>query len=338
MKQNDTLSALSSNRQCIMGAASLMVLFCHNTVLFHSDVLSWINRLICNFATIGVDIFLLCSGIGCCYSLSSNHSVAGFYKKRALRVLLPYGCIIGIWIIIAVLIKEGTLGELLHKYSLHSFFSTGNTLEWYVPALLALYIVSPFLYYVLQKHSKSYVSMIVAVVVITIVLSLRPYKTIRVINAFFISRIPIFMLGMYIGKNYLLGTYLSPVANHSRTFKLMEFLILLVIFLLNYMFNPVNYEVVSHLIFIPISFLICCNLNIILPTCCEKICSYLGQYTLEIYLIHDKVFSLVLKRFAFENSQSVFFSIIIYFCSVFISIIIAILAGKALSFARRKIA
>lgn len=81
MKKCFDLEFLSRYRSALMGLAISWIFFYHTGVSvpgLHSIVASgWM----------GVDIFFLVSGFGCCASLTKNPDVPAFYKRRAVRIL-----------------------------------------------------------------------------------------------------------------------------------------------------------------------------------------------------------------------------------------------------------
>lgn len=73
-----------------MGTAALLVIFGHsagNGVVMPG----WMESL-CGLASVGVDIFLLVSGLGLWYSLQkfgASEGVTTWYKRRYARILIP---------------------------------------------------------------------------------------------------------------------------------------------------------------------------------------------------------------------------------------------------------
>ena len=80
--------SLSKFRSEIMGLACLWVMLHHN-------VFDWPNALeplerFALYGNLGVDIFLLLSGVGLYYAWSKKPKLGDFYARRFVRVLVPY--------------------------------------------------------------------------------------------------------------------------------------------------------------------------------------------------------------------------------------------------------
>ena len=110
---------ISKYRTQLMGIATLLVIFGHsvgNGVVMPR----WMESL-CGLASVGVDIFLLVSGLGLWYSLKSIDSqvnlwgVKCWYIRRYKRILVPYFIIAGIGNILAVM-GGRTIGKLYLIY------------------------------------------------------------------------------------------------------------------------------------------------------------------------------------------------------------------------------
>ena len=138
-----SVELISKYRTELMGIAMLLV------VLFHGYVpqTSWFYGLK-RMGNVGVDVFLFLSGIGLWFSWRSCPNLKHFYKQRFLRVyptwLLLASCFYGFHFYL----KSGfsnDVFDLLGDVIVHlDFWLHGELTFWYIPALMALYLVSPF--------------------------------------------------------------------------------------------------------------------------------------------------------------------------------------------------
>ena len=102
----------------------------------------------------GVYIFVLLSGLGLYYSLSSpNKSLSSFYKKRAFRIFIPYFLIAGIWYLIKYLIILKDPINFIYELSTVSFWLEHRG-AWYVAMLIPVYLVFPFIYLWIEQSGK----------------------------------------------------------------------------------------------------------------------------------------------------------------------------------------
>ena len=85
---NVNLRLLSEYRTPLMGIAALMIILCHANG--YGVAVPHAVRSLLTLGNMGVDIFLFLSGIGCFYSLSKEPDTAKWYKKRFVRIFIPY--------------------------------------------------------------------------------------------------------------------------------------------------------------------------------------------------------------------------------------------------------
>lgn len=286
-----------------MGIAIILILICHNTIVFPHGVVENANNMLKSWATIGVDIFLICSGMGCYYSLHKSQSIAYFYKKRVCRIIPVYIIIIGFWIFIQTITHRAPLLDLLRKYSIHTFFTEGNVTEWYIPAILILYLITPFLYRLLLYRKNAFIFTGLFVAAVALVLSFSQYKTVRVINAFFISRIHTYMLGMIIANCLVSNRNVTNKWNDT-CYREATFILLIVVYIINYLYNMWNYTVIEHVLIFPamavtMLFLVTAKLK----DGKKSVTDRMGAYTLEIYLCHDKFYQITseLSTYLFDE-------------------------------------
>lgn len=136
---------LSLYRSELMGAAMLWVMLFHAYPFrFGLPPLDAVKQ--AGFA--GVDIFLLLSALGLYVSLEragTRTKLLAFYRRRAVRVLPAYWLVVGLYSL--WLVVRGRIGvktALWSMSTLHYWFHVPDTFNWYVPALLAFYLLAPF--------------------------------------------------------------------------------------------------------------------------------------------------------------------------------------------------
>lgn len=146
---------ITKYRSSLMGIAMLSVF------LFHS-MGDWMPPFIHNIAAngaIGVDVFLFLSSIGLTYSITKNPSVTAFYKRRVLRIMPTYWFIMTcvylfVFILTAVHIMPDnyyriprSFWEFIQAYTTIGYWiRDGLFYLWYIPAILLLYILFPFVH------------------------------------------------------------------------------------------------------------------------------------------------------------------------------------------------
>lgn len=134
------LSLLSKHRTHLMGIAAIMIIVCHANV--YGVTMPVALRKMFNYGNMGVDIFLFLSGIGCYYSLSKKTTLAAWYRKRFVRIFIPYAVMqIPFWTY-WIVVGEFDFADKLFEFSTVKFW-THHVGAWYVALLLPLYIITP---------------------------------------------------------------------------------------------------------------------------------------------------------------------------------------------------
>ncbi|MDO4650335.1 MAG: acyltransferase [Eubacteriales bacterium] len=191
---------LSRNRVYLMGIATIMVLICHISNLFprFSPALKHITTR----GNLGVDIFLLISGMGIFVSLDKSSKVMSFYQRRLKRILLPYVILATPYWLIRSMVKTPRLSKVMLGYSgLGFWIGKKNGAMWYVSFILVIYLLSPLVYGLLKKldfNSRCFVSLLVAAVLLNMVLAQSCSKYYAKTEIAW-SRIPIYILGLWYG-------------------------------------------------------------------------------------------------------------------------------------------
>lgn len=194
---------LSLYRSELMGAAMLWVMLFH-AYPFRFGLLPLDAVKQAGFA--GVDIFLLLSALGLYVSLErtgTRTKLLAFYRRRAVRVLPAYWLVVGLyslWLIARGRISGGT--ALWSLSTLHYWFHIPDAFNWYVPALLAFYLLAPFYVRLFDRFPRkewltaAMFPLAYGIYRLTIPLHLNYTED-------FVNRLPAFALGILAGS-YLL--------------------------------------------------------------------------------------------------------------------------------------
>lgn len=131
---------LSRYRSELMGLAILWVM------LFHAYPFTFGVAALDSFKEhgfAGVDVFLLLSAMGLYVSLAKKGS-GHFFRRRLARVLPAYWLVAGLYSLL--LLWRGRIGwsvVLWNLSALHYWFHIPGSFNWYMPALLAFYALTP---------------------------------------------------------------------------------------------------------------------------------------------------------------------------------------------------
>ena len=201
------LFTISQARSVLFGIATLWI------GLFHSDHLSLAPYTDSRFligafhffrsiGNVGVDMFLLLSGIGLFFSFSRDGRVLSFWKKRLLRVLPTAFLIATVYFSFRYVTGRYTSGfsEYFSRMTFTYFFREGERVFWFISLILVLYLVFPVLYKVIERYrGPGTVGLVALVVALTMTLrQVAPdtYANIEIA----LCRVPVFIIGIWAGK------------------------------------------------------------------------------------------------------------------------------------------
>ncbi len=194
--EQDGLQLLSKYRGAVMGFAALWIFVFHEWQLTLGGVgtLGWIEVFLKRIGFAGVDIFLLLSGMGLTYAIGKG-SLISFYYRRLRRLYLPF-------------LAVGLCYLLLGKWNSTTFWGniTGfnfydknmYSFLWFVPAILTLYIAFPLYYKFFTAHRQPLYCLLGALA-LWLLLSIQLRNTLRYDLYGFTNRIPVFLVGIYLG-------------------------------------------------------------------------------------------------------------------------------------------
>lgn len=261
------LSILSKQRSGIMGLAILFIM------MFHSHHFL-------PFGNVGVDMFLICSGIGIYYSLSKGRKFGDYFYKRFLRIY-PQFFIISL-LFYGVINTSDSISLLYHLTTI-DFWMYSCKDFWYVPCILAFYVFSPLLFWLLNKSVKIFA--LLFFLYILLYLFIRIVYIPQFYFTTILDRIPSFLCGMMIGKCIYEGTNLSVCTKYVITTIIISF----ILYVLKYI--GFNYDLIRCLLYPMMAIAFCIWGGAI----CEErkiasfVLGFLGLISYEIYLIHERI-------------------------------------------------
>lgn len=194
------LSWISEFRIPLMGIATVGILLCHavGRGVVMPDILTYVF----NLGNYGVDMFLLLSGMSMHFSLKSRrYSLEKWYKKRYIKILLPFLMIaIPTYIVYCYVEKLGIWDFVMNITTLSYWTDHGSA--WYVAMLLPLYLITPFFGKIIDKVRYRMVISVIIGVVFLILGSIPLQGKILANIQFVLIRIPSFVIG-YGMANYI---------------------------------------------------------------------------------------------------------------------------------------
>ena len=330
------LISISKYRTQIMGIATIFITLCHTTFSISGMGKELYSIFISRFMQCGVDIFLLVSGLGCFYSFANNPSVGDFYKKRIIRLFIPFTVYVLFHSLILLLLKNGSVADFLYNFSIVPFFISGNLSCWFIGAIIVLYAMFPLLYK-LVTHSH-YLTLFISGCILIIVLipfwRLLP-DNIQIIKEIFLVRIPVFMVGIVIGD--CLYNHKIRIVNHRII--IFTFIISFVLFILNVVYNKQDTWIYSRALFLPIS----SSVVVLISNLFEKIklekrkynsfFIFWGNISLEMYLIFERALRLTSDylprpRAIFSLFSEQIISVIVNVLAITIAVLVSVILSR----------
>lgn len=280
------LANISRFRAEQMGAAMLFVILFH-VALDRGDPFYGLRRC----GNVGVDIFLFLSGVGLWFSWVKTPDVLRFYRRRLLRIVPT-------WIVVATAFYlpdylgarrfSRSLVDLIGDITINWDFWLHDELTfWYVPAIMALYLVAPWYMRLVQSRPVyRWLPLLMVIWCVMVQWVLPIHHAVGHIEIFW-SRVPIFFIGINFGEMVRTRRQLSSDAVW----------LLLVTFLMT--FGTCLYlEQVRHgqfplfverMLYIPFTVCTVLVMNRIFrrtPQWVNSLFRFVGALSLEAYLIH----------------------------------------------------
>lgn len=299
-----------------MGVATLLVIFGHsagNGVLMPG----WLDSL-CGLASVGVDIFLLVSGLGLWYSLNkagADNSLRGgvlssWYKRRYKRILVPYLIIMSAVYVCLILLGKETIGHALLNLSTVNFWLSHNG-AWFVAMLIPLYAVTPLHYAICRRINNKilYYLVLVAIVVALVSLDMSFGNSIvdNVVNnlKFTMNHLPAFLIGFM----------LAPLAKDNKKVSLVYMLAVPVILIVAMKFLHFGYW--PGFIVLPFVVILCWSFNYC-GNFLRNLFDFFGNISLESYLFNGTLGAILMSLFPKVYASSLNYGCYLHYSLVFI--------------------
>ncbi len=297
------LSLLSQYRTHIMGAAMIWVMWFHS--LFTGQQ-NGVMHFIHDIGFYGVDMFLMVSGMGLYFSMRKSKNILDFYKKRAVRILPAYLIVVLAWYLFFktdVSTGDKILSILGINYFRGTVYSVPERFDWFIPTLLLFYLLVPLYDKLFQKATVKWKFTCLACL-ISPVLCIVIYHTHMHPLYGSVVRIPIFLIG------YCIGWFLYEKKEEQKGSWMVFIPLLVVGLILGYYFRAyiiqalptTNWGINAY----PAT-LTAAGLSILVALFIKYSEKYLkivgkiiafpfyicGRYSLEIYLIHQRLMNIV---------------------------------------------
>lgn len=289
-------SAISKFRGEIMGVACIWIILHHFKGAISFYPLSRLSL----YGNAGVDVFLFLSGISLYFAFQKNEPLLTFYKKRFIRLLIPYILICVPFYVWRFFYIGGT--NLWLDLTQLSFPLSRTILTWYIPAIFVFYLFFPLIYKLQNTNkiqNKTVLVILFSVFYMLLLLSFKRlsptlYGNIEIM----LTRFIIFFVGCYFGKAVFKKKELpTEWVSLSFAYIIIWFLLRetagLPAFWTRLSCGPLAISICVVLSFV---FRFLKHKNLLL-----KILRFFGKYSLELYLTHVLIYNV------WRNVLGVFF-------------------------------
>lgn len=222
------------------------------------------------------------SGIGLYFSLKKsgeNYKKVDFYKKRFVRILVSYALIAGLWYGIKYFVFERDILGFLYEFSTLSFWIE-NKGAWYIAMLIPLYLIYPFYHNWIEKGQRKIkiLSSIFIVFFLSVLVFIYDSSLYIHLSQVFNSYI-VFLIGSYIAED---------VYNHNGKNIIVMIICFCIFIVKTFVPQLKNIELVSSISYallgVVLSVLFAWILNFLNFKCLNKLFTFFGKYSLELYL------------------------------------------------------
>jgi len=318
---------LSKYRNVIMGLAIISIIIFHFTddcSIYSYNYKGWIYYFNKYIGSSGVDIFLCLSGIGLYYSFKKNTNLKEFYKKRFIKVLIPYFILCLPALIWRYIIYENIgMVEVFKYFTFISFFQKGGIWFWYIFLISFCYLIFPYIFNVFDEEQSIYSEQMRMLIFFTFFVVMGMWlfdynnSLFGNINIAFL-RLPSFIFGCYLGKQ----------AYYKRKIPKSQLLFFIIMSVCCLYLRMTNRLMVTRFVlaFFAMSLMLVIILlldkfkHLKIVNKISNIFETIGKYTLELYLTHVTI-RCVLCSYGFLTCR-IRYELLLVLISVFLSIII----------------
>ncbi len=155
----------------------------------------------------GVDIFLMLSGVGLYYSWKRNPDHRIFYKRRFMRLLIPYVLVAVPALLLQDIVASGKGWVcFLKDVTFVSFFESGRKWFWYILLMGVCYLIYPYLFEIIEQAQDRVTEkmriLLLCTVCTVVALYLKLYEETLYNNiAIALYRFPAFFVGCLLGRS-----------------------------------------------------------------------------------------------------------------------------------------
>ena len=294
MKHRITFKILSDYRTFLMGIAIISIMIFHFTEdcyiyqYMYKGPIKIYYEYIC---AVGVDIFLMLSGLGLFYSMKKNNKTKEFYKKRYIRILIPYLLVaIPALIQFCIVNNEGVV-YFFKELTFINVLQLGTKKYWFILFICICYFIFPVLFNYIN-NSKNVDEVVTKTLLLAVIVTLFN-EMFRTGNPVLYSRTSLMTLRFFSFFVGILFGYLSYNKEKIKTSHIVSMVLCLFVIVLANSQNETIRTISRFLSATSFCILLVLLLSKIdknkVINFFKKIIEWFGKYSLELYLLHVSI-------------------------------------------------
>ncbi len=327
--KNFTWKSVMNHRNLIYGFAAIWIMIYHIYLRYYWPSIPVVSQVI-RIGNMGVDIFVFLSAIGLSFSIEKN-TTKEFYINRIKRVFVPFLLMalpFYIWDSIALYgLSAKAFLEFLLNITTISFWCREGAPAWYMAFVLVMYTLFPLLYKLKKKHKYILVLLILLSIATELLLKFIE-SPVYIFGERVLSRIPIFLVGMFIADYVKENRKVSKLFAAVVIATAVAGFILISLYNVDVVLTRYLYAFMSIAVVLVVSFVVdkIQDASALRPII--KSLSFCGVISLEIYLIH----TYMLKFLGFYNLLFLTYNAVYYVMVSALSIVLGVLVNKIASY------
>lgn len=319
--KNITFSYLLSHyRVELMGVAMISIILYHQPFIQDNFIATWCNIL----GYIGVEVFLIVSGFGIAHSLNKNNLRTYFYN-RFIR-LFPACFIAGLMKIITSSLPPPIEMPKASSCFIWDLIGISN---WYIYAIVVYYCLAPVLFKLIKKYGwfVLIVTSIISYIVVAIWKNDVNAHFLIYFGRWIVKRLPVFVLGLTIALKPLnvkvTGYVIVGIVATLLNLISLRYIIIananpgitsMPAGLFTHLPNRTDIPDNGRYLLDMFSVMFLCPMFVVISKIMDKlkikyIISWLGIYSLEVYLCHQYIFAIFNKYDSISPWCQLFYSI-----------------------------
>lgn len=290
----------------------------------HNVVLDFISKVL------HVETFLLLSGFGLFYSMNKGCKIIPFYLKRFQRVLFPFMVMVSPYLIYEFFIEKYSLLRLFLKVTSLDFWFNGNYIgAWYVAFSLVLYLLFPIFYKCVNRKRLLFSSINTLVLIFTLIavnILIEYYFPLKYSQIEIALRhSPIFIVGIYIARFSLGNISKKTIALYWCGVVFIILILKLLTLKYGEWISGSYYSDMKQLFYLPlISMIFSLLYKFNLENILMKGFRWMGQYSLEIYILHIVVYRFAVSLTGYQYFENIVGDTAAVLSTVIVSLIICV--------------